>query len=165
MIRRSGVGEQDEHHVLTSACKKTKKREATHAPLFQVLTILMTHRFECFPNRICNKADNNLRNESFNCHRRPPFRTKIFQSSHTTSNFSQRNKAVNNAIIYTPILFCKPGFYNICHLRLPRMPTLTAPIHRLIASDEAGEEAVATGCGGDGGGATTGTAERLVFRE
>lgn len=45
------------------------------------------------------------------------------------------------------------------------MPTLTAPIHRLIASDEAGEEAVATGCGGDGGGATTGTAERLVFRE
>ena len=123
----------------------------------------MAYGLECFPNRICNKTDNNFRNESSNCHRRPPFRTKIFQSSCTTSNFSQRNKVVNNAIIYTPILFCKPWFYNICHLRLPRMPTLATPIHSLIATNEAGEEAVTTrGCG-DGGGATTRTFERLVF--
>lgn len=52
---------------------------------------------------------------------------------------------------------------NCNFLRLPRMSTLAAPIYSLIASDEAGEETVATGCGGDGGGATTGTAERLVF--
>lgn len=75
----------------------------------------MAYGLEYFPNRICNKTDNNLRNESFNCHRRPPFRTKIFQSSRMTSNFNQRNKAVNNTIIYTPILFCKPGFYNNFH--------------------------------------------------
>lgn len=123
----------------------------------------MAYGLECFPNRICNKADNNLRNECFNCHRRPPFRTKIFQSSRTTSNFSQRSKAVNNAIIYTPILFCKHGFYNNCHLRLPRMSALAASIYRLIASDETGEEAVTTRGGSDGGGAATGTFERLVF--
>ena len=82
-----------------------------------------------------------------------------------TSNFNQRNKAVNNAIIYTPGLFCKPKFYNIWHLRLPGMSAFAAPIHRLIAPNETGEEAVATGCGGDGGRAAAGTAERLVFRE
>lgn len=127
----------------------------------------MAYGLECLPNRICNKADDNLRNECFNCHRGPPFRTKIFQSSHTTSNFSQRSKAVNNAIIYIymPGLFCKSGFYNICHLRLPRMSALAASIYRLVASGEAPYEAVATGAGGDGGGAATGTAERLVFRE
>ena len=125
----------------------------------------MAYGLECFPNRICNKADNNLRNECFNCHRRPPFRTKIFQSSHTTSNFSQRSKAVNNAIIYTPGLFCKSGFYNICHLRLPRMSTLAASVYRLVAPGEAPDEAVTTGGCGDGSGATTGTAERLIFRE
>lgn len=66
-------------------------------------------------------------------------------------------------LLYTPGLFCKSGFYNICHLRLPGMPTFATPIHRLIAPDEAGEEAVATrGCG-DGGRATTGAAERLVL--
>lgn len=123
----------------------------------------MAYGLECFPNRICNKADNNLRNESFNCHRRPPFRTKIFQSSHTTSNFSQRNKAVNNAIIHTPILFCKPGFYNNFHLRLPGVSALAASVHRLVASGEAPDEAVATGCGGDGSGAATRAAEGLVL--
>lgn len=123
----------------------------------------MAYGLECFPNRICNKADNNLRNESFNCHRRPPFRTKIFQSSSTTSNFSQRSKAVNNAIIHTPILFCKSGFYNNCHLRLPRMSALATSVYRLIASDETGEEVVATRGGSDGGGAATGTAEWLVL--
>lgn len=125
----------------------------------------MAYGLECFPNRICNKTDNNLRNESFNCHRRPPFRTKIFQSSRMTSNFNQRNKAVNNTIIYTPILFCKPGFYNNCHLRLPRMSALAASVYRLVASGEAPDEAVATGCGSDGGGATTGAFEGLVFCE
>lgn len=132
------------------------------ASLFQALTILTAYGFECFPNRIYDKTDNNFRNNSFNCHRRPPFRTKIFQSSRMTSNFNQRNKAVNNAIIYTPILLCKPGFYNNCHLRLPRIAALAAPVHSLIAADEAGEETVATGCGGDGGGAAVGTFERLV---
>lgn len=107
----------------------------------------MAYGLECFPNRICNKADNNFRNESFNCHRRPPFRTKILQSSRMTSNFNQRSKAVNNAIIYTPGLFCKSGFYNICHLRLPRMSALAASVYRLIASGEAPDEAVATGGG------------------
>lgn len=144
---------------------KKKKRKAMRAPLFQALTILMAYGLECFPNRICNKADNNLRNECFNCHRRPPFRTKIFQSSHTTSNFSQRSKAVNNAIIYTPILFCKHGFYNNCHLRLPRMSALATSIYRLVASGKAPDETVATRGGSDGGGAATGTADRLVFRE
>ena len=43
------------------------------------------------------------------------------------------------------------------------MSALAASIYRLIASDETGEEAVATGCGSDDGGATAGTAERLVF--
>ena len=43
------------------------------------------------------------------------------------------------------------------------MSALATPIHSLIATDETGQEAVATGCGGDGGGATAGTAERLVF--
>lgn len=64
-----------------------------------------------------------------------------------------------------PGLFCKSGFYNICHLRLPRMSALAASVYRLVASGEAPYEAVATGAGGDGGGAATGTAERLVFRE
>ena len=48
-------------------------------------------------------------------------------------------------------------------LRLPRMPTLATPIHSLIASDKAGKEAVATGCGGDGGGTATRAFEGLVF--
>ena len=48
-------------------------------------------------------------------------------------------------------------------LRLPRMSALAASVYRLVASDETGEEAVATRGGSDGGGATTGTAERLVF--
>ena len=43
------------------------------------------------------------------------------------------------------------------------MSTLATPIHSLIASDETGEEAVATRGGSDGGGAATWTAERLVF--
>lgn len=65
--------------------------------------------------------------------------------------------------IYMPGLFCKSVFYNICHLRLPRMSALAASVYRLIASDETGEEAVATRGGSDGGGAATGTAERLIF--
>lgn len=80
------------------------------ASLFQALTILTAHGFECFPNRIYDKTDNNLRNNSFNCHRRPPFRTKIFQSSRMTSNFNQRNKVANNAIIIRRFYFASLGF-------------------------------------------------------
>ena len=43
------------------------------------------------------------------------------------------------------------------------MSALTTSVYRLVASGEAPDEAVATGCGGDGGGATAGTAERLVL--
>ena len=43
------------------------------------------------------------------------------------------------------------------------MSALAASVYRLVASGEAPDEAVATGCGGDGGGATTGTFEGLVF--
>ena len=48
-------------------------------------------------------------------------------------------------------------------LRFPGIPALSAPIHRLAASGEAPDEAVATGAGGDGGRATTGTGKGLVF--
>ena len=68
-------------------------------------------------------------------------------------------------LLYTPILFCKLGFYNNIHLRLPCMPALAAPVYRFIASGKSPDKAVATGGGGDGGGATAGTFEGLVFCE
>ena len=43
------------------------------------------------------------------------------------------------------------------------MSALAASVYRLVASDEAPDEAVATGCGGDGSGAATRAFEGLVF--
>ena len=67
---------------------------------------------------------------------------------------------------YIPVIpslqakICKVAFAT---LRLPGIPALAAPIHRLAASGEAPDEAVATGAGGNGGRATTGAGKGLVF--
>ena len=85
----------------------------------------------------------------------PPFNLRILD----------RKDLSNTLIIYRAASLFKPGFYNNCYLRFPCMSALATSVYRLVASGEAPDETVATGCGSDGGGAATGTAERLIFRK
>ena len=87
----------------------------------------------------------------------------LFDPPYNLRDSNDSQERFNSPIVYYAQLFCKPRFYNNCRLRLPRISALTTPIHSLITPNETGKETVAAGCGGDGSGATAGTAEGFVL--